>query len=50
LKPFLEQKAFKQKQRGIGSFSFFGFSGFVIFKKKGLNRLPIDGVVNLTKE
>ena len=50
LKPFLKQKAFKQEQRRIGSFTAFGFTSIIVFYEKLLNGFPVYGIVDLAQK
>ncbi len=50
LKPFLEQHAFEQQQRGISSFSSVGFTRFIVFNKQCFNRMPVNDGIHLLQE
>ena len=49
LKPFLQQKTFKQKQWRIGFFPFFRFTGLIIFYKKHFTDCQSMGLFTLRR-
>jgi hypothetical protein len=47
MKPFLQHQAFEQHQWGIGLAAFGALSGVIELVKQYLNRLPVNGQIEL---
>lgn len=49
LKPFFQHQAFEQQQRRIGLAAFGPFSGVIELIEQQLDRVPVDGQIQLFK-